>query len=115
MSELIRLIEWVDTSSDEDFKDNINRYFNIEYLFRYYLNVLVFGLVDSLGKNAKLASFDGGLTWYFQFYDSDTSCGLNNSGFLQFGSDIEMGDKNVFNTTGSRLWKRVVELFQTEL
>ena len=115
MSELIRLIEWVDTSSDEDFKDNMNRYFNIEYLLRYYLNVLVFGLVDSLGKNAKLASFDGGLTWYFQFYDSDTSCGLNNSGFLQFGSDIEMGDKNVFNTTGSRLWKRVVELFQTEL
>ena len=115
MTELMRLVEWVDTSSDEDFKDNIGRYFNLEYLLRYYLNVLVFGLVDSLGKNAKLASFDGGLTWYFQFYDSDTSIGLNNSGFLLFGSDVEMGDKNVFNTTGSRLWQRVVELFQAEL
>ena len=113
--ELKRLIEWVDTSSDEDFKDNIGRYFNLEYLLRYYLFVLVFGAVDSLGKNAKLASFDGGLTWYFQVYDADTTCGLNNSGFLLFGTDIEMGDENVFNTTGSRLWARVVELFQAEL
>ena len=115
LTELKRLIEWVDKSSDEDFKDNIGRYFNLEYLLRYYLNVLVFGLVDSLGKNAKITSFDGGLTWYFQFYDSDTSIGLNNSGFLLFGSDIEMGDENVFNTTGSRLWQRVVLLFQEEL
>lgn len=115
MSELMRLIEWVDKSSDEDFKDNIGNYFNLEYLLRYYLNVLVFGLVDSLGKNAKLTSFDSGLTWFFQFYDADTSCGLNNSGFLLFGSDIEMGDENVFNTTGSRLWQRIVYLFQDEL
>lgn len=115
LSELKRLIEWVDKSSDEDFKDNIGKYFNLEYLLRYYLTVLVFGLVDSLGKNAKIASFDGGLTWYFQFYDADTSCGLNNSGFLLFGTDIEMGDLNVFNTTGSRLWQRVVYLFQDEL
>lgn len=74
MSELIRLIEWVNNSSDEDFKDNISNYFNLEYLLRYYLTVLVFGLVDSLGKNAKLTSFDGGLTWYFQFYDMDKIC-----------------------------------------
>lgn len=38
-----------------------------------------------------------------------------NSGFLLFGTDIEMGDENVFNTTGSRLWQRVVYLFQNEL
>ena len=115
LAELKRLIEWVDKSSDEDFKDNIGRYFNLEYLLRYYLFVLVFGAVDSLGKNAKIASFDGGLTWHFQVYDADTTCGLNNSGFLLFGTDIEMGDQNVFNTTGSRLWQRVILLFQNEL
>ena len=115
LEELKRLITWVDKSSDEDFKDNIGRYFNLEYLLRYYLFTLVFGAVDSLGKNAKLASFDGGMTWYFQVYDADTTCGLNNSGFLLFGTDIEMGDENVFNTTGSRLWQRVVLLFQEEL
>ena len=115
LTELKRLIEWVDKSSDEDFRDNIGRYFNLEYLLRYYLFVLVFGAVDSLGKNAKLASFDGGMTWYFQVYDADTTIGLNNSGFLLFDTDVEMGDENVFNTTGSRLWARVVEHFQPQL
>ena len=44
-----------------------------------------------------------------------TTIGLNNSGFLLFGTDIEMGDEGTFNTTGSRLWQRVVYLFQAEL
>ena len=114
MSELIRLIEWVNDSSDEDFKDNFNRYFNKEYVLRYYLFVLVFGAVDSLGKNMKLATWDG-LTWYPQVYDADTTIGLDNTGFLKFDMDIEMGDENVFNTTGSVLWRRIVELFQEEL
>ena len=115
MSELIRLIEWVDSSSDEDFKDNIGRYFNLEYLLRYYLFVLIFGAVDSLGKNMKVTSFDGGNTWFLQVYDADTTIGLNNTWFLSFDMDIEMGDENVFNTTGSKLWKKVLLLFDAEL
>jgi surface protein len=114
MSELIRLIKWVDTSSDEDFKDNFENYFNKEYVLRYYLYVLIFGAVDSLGKNMKLTTWDG-LIWYPQVYDADTTMGLDNTGFMKFDMDIEMGDHHVFNTTGSRLWKRVIELFQVEL
>ena len=115
MSELMRLIRWVSNSSDEDFKDNIGNYFNLEYLLRYFLFVYIFGAVDSLGKNMKLASFDGGLTWYPQVYDADTTLGLDNTGFLKFSSDIEMGDENVFNTTGSKLWQKVQLLFDAEL
>ena len=44
-----------------------------------------------------------------------TTIGLDNSGFLKFSTDIEMGDENVFNTTGSRLWQRVIYLFNAEL
>ncbi len=114
MIEMIRLIEWVNDSSDEDFKDNIGNYFNLEYLLRYFLFVYVFGAVDSLGKNMKLATWDG-LIWYPQVYDADTTLGLDNTGFLKFSSDIEMGDKNVFNTTGSKLWQKVQLLFHTQL
>ena len=114
MSELIRLIKWVNDSSDEDFKDNFENYFDKEYVLRYYLFVLVFGAIDSLGKNMKLTSWDG-LKWYPQVYDADTTIGLDNTGFLKFGTDIEMGDEGVFNTTGSVLWKRIVLLFQQEL
>jgi hypothetical protein len=114
MAELIRLIEWVDDSSDEVFKDNIRNYFDLEYLLRYYLFVLIFGAVDSLGKNMKLATWDGRI-WYPQVYDADTTIGLDNTGFLKFDMDIEMGDEGVFNTTGSKLWKKVVLLFQEQL
>ena len=114
MSELIRLVKWVNDSSDEDFKDNFDNYFNKEYVLRYYLFVLIFGAVDSLGKNMKLATWDG-LIWYPQVYDADTTIGLDNTGFLKFDMDIEMGDEGVFNTTGSMLWKRIIELFQDEL
>lgn len=114
MSELIRLVQWVNDSSDEDFKDNFSNYFDLEYVLRYYLYVLVFGAVDSLGKNMKLATWDG-LKWYPQVYDADTTIGLDNSGFLLFDMDVEMGDENTFNTTGSVLWQRIVYLFQAEL
>lgn len=114
MAELINLVEWVNDSSDEEFKDNISKHFNVQYLLRYFLYVYVTGAVDSLGKNMKLTTWDG-LIWYPQVYDADTTIGLDNTGFLKFDMDIEMGDENVFNTTGSKLWKRVQLLFDAEL
>lgn len=48
-AELIRLVNWVDGASDELFKEQINEYFNKEYLLRYYLTVMVIGAVDNLG------------------------------------------------------------------
>ena len=40
---------------DDDFRDNFERYFNKEYVLRYYLFVLVFGAVDK--KLSTLNSF----------------------------------------------------------
>jgi hypothetical protein len=114
LSELKRLVKWVDTASDEDFRDNISDYFNLEYLLRYYLYVYVFGAVDSLGKNMKLMTNDGRI-WYPQVYDADTVCGLDNTGFMKYDMDIEMDDHQVFNTKSSRLWQKVRLLFDAQL
>lgn len=65
-------------------------------------------------KNMKLATWDGNI-WYPQVYDADTSCGLDNSGFLKFDSDVEIGDKNVFNTTSSKLWQKVMLLLMDDI
>lgn len=70
MDELKRLVNWVSDASDELFKEQINEYFNKEYLIRYYLCTMIFGLVDNLGKNMMLTTWDG-LVWYPQFYDLD--------------------------------------------
>ena len=34
---------------------------------------------------------------------------------MKFGTDIEMGDVGVFNTTGSKLWQKVRLLFEPQL
>lgn len=44
--EIKRLVRWVSSASDEVFKDQINEYFNLEYLIRYYLFVMTVGGVD---------------------------------------------------------------------
>ena len=45
-AELKRLIDWVGNATDDMFREQIDQYFNLEYLIRYYLTVQLFGLVD---------------------------------------------------------------------
>lgn len=113
-AEIKRLVEWVHDASEEDFRDNLDQYFNREYLLRYYIFAMMFGAVDSLGKNMKLATWDGRI-WYPQVYDADTSIGLDNTGFLKFDMDIEVGDEGVYNTTNSQLWSKVKLLLWNEI
>ena len=111
---LQRLVSWVYNCPDaKTFKNEFDQYLNKEYTLKYYLNVHVFGMVDNLGKNMMLTSWDGSI-WYPEFYDLDTILGLDNTGYLEFASDIDV-TKDVYNTSNSKLWKLVVEAFSDEL
>lgn len=107
--ELKELIAFVHDSTDEVFTTQFSTHFDKESVIRYYILVMTLGMVDSLGKNAKLVTFDG-IKWYFDFYDCDTSFGLDNTGALKYDVDIEV-TPNEFNTADSVLWTRVKELF----
>ena len=96
------LIKFVSDSTDEVFMTEFNTHFDKESVIRYYIFVMVMGLVDSLGKNAKLVTYDG-IKWYFEFYDMDTSLGLDNTGAVKYDVDIEM-NPDEFNTSESRFW-----------
>ena len=74
--ELKRLVDWVSDATDEQFKEQISQYFNLEYVIRYYLFTLFVGAVDNLGKNMMITSFDSKI-WYPQFYDLDTTLGVD--------------------------------------
>ena len=74
---------------------------------------MVLGLVDSLGKNMKLVTFDG-VKWYIDFYDMDTAMGLDNTGATKYDVDIEV-NVDEFNTANSVLWSRVRTLFAADL
>lgn len=108
-----RAVTWVKNSTEETFRAEVEQYFNLEYLLKYYLQVHLFGMVDNLGKNMMLTTWDG-LVWYPQFYDMDTQLGLDNTGYLEFLSDIDVV-AGVYNTSGSKLWTMVSTVFADEL
>ena len=112
-AEIKRLIDWVGYATDDMFKEQISQYLNLEYCIRYYLTVLMFGMVDNLGKNMMLNTWDGRI-WYPTFYDCDTSTSLDNTGFMKFDCDIEM-EANVFNTSNSNLWTKLRRVFETDI
>ena len=115
-TDLSELIKWVATSSDEEFVAEINagRRIHKEYLLDYFIVSYTFAMVDSLGKNMTLTTWErdenGNSFWYPMFYDMDTAFGFNNEGALIFSPDLSLTDKPGFNTD-SYLWERVLKLF----
>ena len=108
-----RLVEWVDTCSDEEFVRDFEQYFHKDYTLRYYLLVITLGMVDNLGKNMMLDTWDGKI-FMPRFYDCDTICSYDNTGDIVFDVDIEMA-QGYWNTSSSRLWTRIRDLMHPEL
>ena len=52
------LIDWVDNCSDEEFVRDFEQHFHKDYTLRYFLLVMVCGMVDNLGKNCMLDTWD---------------------------------------------------------
>ena len=67
---LKRVVDFVGSSTDEEFVANFEQYFNKQYVFRYYLLTVTLGMVDNLGKNMMIDSWDGQI-WHPRFYDLD--------------------------------------------
>lgn len=131
--ELVRLIEWVKNTDDETFKAEFDQYWNFDYVCKYFLAVFTFGMVDNMGKNMMITTWDGKI-WYPQFYDLDTQLGLDNTGFVRFGPDVDfIVDRSIrhelasdygadnseasgdYNTSNSLLWTKFQRCFATEI
>ena len=107
------LIDWVDLCTDEEFVRDFDQHFNRDYTLRYFLLVITLGMVDNLGKNMMLDTWDNKI-FMPRFYDCDTICSYDNSGQLKFDVDIEMA-QGYWNTSSSRLWTRIRDLMHDEL
>lgn len=120
-----RLVNFVDESSEDDFKDSFEQYFNKEAILRYYLFVMCFGAIDDLSKNLHFCSYDGQI-FYVLPYDLDSCLGGTNTGYLRVPPSCEVGvlydtdgttilEENHFNSWNSRLWARVRSTFRVDL
>ena len=108
LDKLNRLIDFVMYSSDEDFKKNINDYFNLDSLLNYYIMVETSHLIDNTSKNLLLVTYDGNI-WYTSLYDLDTSWGTYWNGI----DLVNYSETNIL--LENNLWKRLKENFSNEL
>lgn len=68
-------ISFVSQSSDQEFKDKLRRYIDLNNVIDYYLFINVLGAYDQIAKNATYLSYDGGRTWRMTAYDNDLTLG----------------------------------------
>lgn len=109
---LSNLIQFVRTSSDDDFKAHLNEYLDVESAIDYYVFCYFILASDSLGKNIILLTYDA-KKWYMSMYDMDSTFGIfwNGSKFY----DPKTRCPEDYQENNSLLWQRIEALFPQEL
>ena len=110
---LKRIVDWVSDADETEFKANFEQHFNKRYTIDYYIFTMTAGLIDNFGKNMMLTTWDGQI-FYPQFYDLDSCLSLNNSGYRRYNPYIEV-TPDVFNTSDSKLWTKLVANFWDDI
>ncbi len=109
LAKLNRLIAFVKDSSDEEFKENINDYLNLNALINYYVISQYFYLPDNMGKNMLLVTYDGQV-WYPSLYDLDTSFGTSFN-----GQELYNYYNLVLNGLNHNLFQKLINNFGQEI
>lgn len=110
------VIDFVRFSSDEDFKNNLKDYFDVESLIDYYcFNYMICGL-DALGKNQIYITYDG-TKWFATAYDMDSTWGSYWDGSREVSSAYRMQEdyETGVNGTSNLLYDRLEEHFKQEI
>lgn len=108
----------------EGFATNLSKYFNLNYLLKYFVLTKLFGNVDQRVKNCMLSFYYdplasdntgdstnglcpmGHMRAFYIFYDNDTILGVNNDGNMRYNWDIDEESYQGYNaeTQGHGLW-----------
>ena len=102
------------------FVDEIDQYFDKDFILTYYLWTDYYLSVDQRAKNMLLRTWDGKI-WYITYYDGDTQLGKRNDCFLVYlyTTDRDTYDaeasKYAFEGRDSWLWNLVLANLQDDL
>lgn len=111
------IISFVMDSADEEFKENIDNYIDLESLIDYYIFAYVSCGLDSMGKNQIYCTYDG-QKWYASMYDMDSTWGLywNGSSFVSKEYRCQEDYESMKNgRKGNLLFERISTLFHEEI
>lgn len=102
------------------FKNEIDQYFDKDYILTYYLYTDYFLAVDQRAKNMMLRTWDG-LKWYLTYYDGDTQLGKRNDCFLVYSyltnrdTYDDEASKYAFEGRDSWLWNLCLANLEDDL
>ena len=94
-------IDFVMNSTDGAFYYGLNNYIDVESAIDYYIYIYFGGMIDSIGKNQLLCTFDE-KKWFYSMYDMDSTWGLFYTGTqiisptIKFQTDYQMKDNLLF-------------------
>jgi hypothetical protein len=110
------VINFVRTSSDADFKANLNQYLDIESLIDYDIFMLVCCGLDAMGKNQLYFTYDG-QKWFASAYDMDSTWGLYHNGNFFVDADYSRYryEDYLADHQGNLLYYRLEKLFPEEI
>lgn len=110
------VISFVMNSTDEEFKANIGKYFDVQSLIDYNIFAIASCGLDSMGKNQIYLTYDG-QKWYASMYDMDSTWGLywNGSRFVDATYSRNSYEDYVSGREGNLLYYRLERLFHEEI
>lgn len=110
------VVNFIMTSSDEEFKMNLSNYFDIQSLIDYHIFGMAMCGLDSYGKNQIYMTYDGN-KWIASMYDLDSTWGLYWNGETLVNADYARTkfEDMVNGRQGNLLYKRLEDNFYTEL
>jgi hypothetical protein len=110
------VVNFIMTSSDEEFKMNLSNYFDVQSLIDYHIFGMAICGLDSYGKNQIYMTYDGN-KWIASMYDLDSTWGLYWNGETLVNADYARTkfEDMVNERQGNLLYKRLEENFYTEL
>ena len=105
---MLRLINFVVNSTDQEFKENIEDYLNLDATLNYYVLCHTLNIADNNAKNLLFVTYDGKI-WYPTLYDLDTTFGSYYHGLELYPTDYSL------QMNHNRLFERLSILFKKEI
>ena len=105
---MLRLINFVVNSTDQEFKENIEDYLNLDATLNYYVLCHTLNIADNNAKNLIFVTYDGKI-WYPTLYDLDTTFGSYYHGLELYTTDYSL------QMNHNRLFERLSILFKKEI
>ena len=110
------VVGFILNSTDEEFKNNIDNYIDLESLLDYHLFGMSMCGLDSYGKNQLFLTYDG-IKWYASMYDMDSTWGLywNGETMVSYDYARDKFEDKIQDRQGNLLFERIETNFYEEL